>query len=107
MSSSRGPSRGKPGLEQRASKSASPVESLAELALDLRWVCDHKTDALWAELELWAMTHNPWAVLQTVSRAKLENRLAGARFAFRDIERAFWMMETKENGMLKPLIQFE
>ena len=78
MRSASGPSRRKPGLGHRGSATASAVESLTELALDLRWSWDHKTDALWAELEpeLWALTHNPWAVLQTVSRAKLENHLA-------------------------------
>lgn len=28
------------------------------------------------------------------------------RFAFQDIERAFEMMQTKEDGMIKPLITF-
>jgi glycogen phosphorylase len=41
-----------------------------ELALDLRWAWNHSAD------ELWAVTHNPWVVLQTVSRTKLESFLA-------------------------------
>ncbi len=28
------------------------------------------------------------------------------RFAFQDIEKAFEMMQTKEDGMIKPLITF-
>jgi threonine dehydrogenase-like Zn-dependent dehydrogenase len=28
------------------------------------------------------------------------------RFGFKDIERAFKMMQTKEDGMIKPLISF-
>jgi starch phosphorylase len=54
------------------------VESLTELALDLRWSWNHSADELWAQLEpeLWALTHNPWVVLQTVSRAKLDRVLA-------------------------------
>jgi starch phosphorylase len=56
----------------------SGVESLTELALDLRWAWNHSADELWAELEpeLWALTHNPWVVLQTVARARLEAFLA-------------------------------
>jgi starch phosphorylase len=54
------------------------IESLTELALDLRWAWNHSADELWAQLEpeLWALTHNPWVVLQTVARARLEAFLA-------------------------------
>ena len=43
-------------------------DSLAELALDLRWAWNHATDELWRALDpvLWELTQNPWAVLQTV-----------------------------------------
>ena len=49
-------------------------ETLAELALDLRWSWNHARDKVWRELdsELWEFTHNPWVVLQTVSRDKIE-----------------------------------
>jgi glycogen phosphorylase len=48
-------------------------EALADLALDLRWSFNHAADQLWERLdaELWDLTHNPWVVLQTVSRQKL------------------------------------
>jgi starch phosphorylase len=51
---------------------------LRELALDLRWSWHHGTDELWSELdpELWALTHNPWVVLQTASPVRLEGLLA-------------------------------
>jgi starch phosphorylase len=54
------------------------IESLTELALNLRWAWHHGADELWAELdpELWALTHNAWVVLQTVSRRKLAEVLA-------------------------------
>jgi starch phosphorylase len=44
-----------------------------ELALDLRWSWHHGTDELWSELdpELWALTHNPWVVLQTASPTRV------------------------------------
>jgi starch phosphorylase len=60
------------------------MESLVELALDLRVPWKHATDEIWGQLEpeLWALTHNPWLVLQTVSRTKLTG-LCGDR-VFRD-----------------------
>ena len=53
-------------------------DSLAELALDLRWAWNHATDELWRALDpvLWELTQNPWVVLQTVSRDRLKNVLA-------------------------------
>ena len=47
--------------------------ALADLALDLRWSFNHAADQLWERLdpELWDLTHNPWVVLQTVSRERL------------------------------------
>jgi starch phosphorylase len=49
-------------------------DSLAELALDLRWSWNHAADELWQQLDpaLWELTHNPWVVLQTVSRDQIE-----------------------------------
>jgi starch phosphorylase len=61
------------------------VGSLAELALDMRWSWNHAADDLWRQLnpELWDLTHNPWSVLQTVSREQLKQALADAGFAGR------------------------
>ena len=58
------------------------VDSLAALALDMRWSWNHATDTVWRQLEpdVWDMTHNPWVVLQTVSRDKLESQLADPAF---------------------------
>jgi glycogen phosphorylase len=49
-------------------------DSLAELALDLRWSWNHAADEVWQQLDpaLWKLTHNPWVVLQTVSRDQIE-----------------------------------
>lgn len=57
-------------------------DSLAELALDLRWSWNHATDTVWRQLdpELWDITQNPWVVLQTVSRDQLERVLADPAF---------------------------
>jgi len=49
-------------------------DTLTALALYLRWSFNHSADRLWQRLdpELWELTHNPWFVLQTVSRKKLQ-----------------------------------
>lgn len=63
---------------------AEPLMSvLTELALDLRWCWNHATDELWRRLdpELWNLTHNPWVVLQTVSRQAIKD--ASADLVFR------------------------
>jgi starch phosphorylase len=87
----------------RAERSANPVydilpsevegfDSLAELALDMQWSWNHATDDVWRELDpvLWELTHNPWAVLQTVSRDRLEGLSRDAAFRKRvdDLVRA-------------------
>ena len=50
-------------------------DALTALALDLRWSFNHSADQLWERLdaELWDLTHNPWVVLQTVSRERLRS----------------------------------
>lgn len=54
--------------------SSQTERALVELALDLRNCWNHATDPLWSKIEpeLWALTHNPWVVLQTASRTKLK-----------------------------------
>jgi starch phosphorylase len=57
-------------------------DSLAELALDMRWSWNHATDEVWRQLDpaLWELTQNPWVVLQTVSRDQIERVLADPAF---------------------------
>ena len=57
-------------------------DSLAELALDMRSSWNHATDQVWRQLDpvLWELTHNPWVILQTVSREKLQLDLADPAF---------------------------
>ncbi len=65
-------------MNSSAPSSPSPAtvisDALTELALDLRWSFNHSADKLWERLdpELWDLTHNPWVVLQTVSRERLQ-----------------------------------
>jgi starch phosphorylase len=58
------------------------VESLAELALDLRGSWNHAADEVWRQLDptLWEITHNSWVVLQTVSRDQIERVLSDPLF---------------------------
>ena len=58
------------------------LDSLAELALDLRWSWNHGADEIWRQLDpaLWELSQSPWAVLQTVSRNQLECMLAKPAF---------------------------
>ena len=64
---------------------ARPSDALAELALNLRWTWHRSTDELWGRLspELWELTQNPWVVLQTVSRERLEQVSADPSFRAR------------------------
>mgnify|MGYP002140501011 CR=1 FL=1 len=57
-------------------------DQLAALALDMRWAWNHASDWLWRKLdaELWELTHNPWAVLQTVAHAQIETLLADPQY---------------------------
>jgi starch phosphorylase len=57
-------------------------DSLAELALDMRWSWNHAADEVWRELDpaLWDLTHSPWGVLQTVSRDRMQRVLADPGF---------------------------
>ena len=82
MPSSRKPSRRNPRAEPLGQSPPPGIESLTELALDLHWAWNHSADELWAllEPELWASTHNPWVVLQTVPKAKLEAFLGRPKF---------------------------
>jgi starch phosphorylase len=68
-------------------KDFSPTEiegfdSLAELALNMRWSWNHATDEVWRQLDpkLWEITHNPWVVLQTASRDQIKLKLAELTF---------------------------
>jgi starch phosphorylase len=66
----------------------------------MRWSWDRATDEVWRQLdpELWAITHNPWVVLQTVSRAQIESVLADPVFR-KDVDR---LVQTGRAAVLKP-----
>jgi starch phosphorylase len=68
--------------ERLSSTDVEGFDSLAELALDMRSSWNHATDQVWRQLDpvLWELTHNPWVVLQTVSRNKLQCVCAESSF---------------------------
>ncbi|MBP1763460.1 MAG: alpha-glucan phosphorylase [Firmicutes bacterium] len=55
---------------------------LANLALDISWSWKHIADEIWNQLDpvLWDLTHNPWVVLQTASRERIEQCLSDPAF---------------------------
>jgi starch phosphorylase len=57
-------------------------DSLVELALDMRWSWNHAADEMWRQLDpaLWDLTHNPWLILQTLSRDRLQSVFADSIF---------------------------
>ena len=75
-------------------------DALTELALDLRWSWHHGADELWSQLdpELWALTHNPWVVLQVASPARLGELLA--REAYRG--RVKRLLEQRREHLASP-----
>ena len=68
--------------ERLLSTDVEGFNSLSELALDMRSSWNHATDQVWRALDsvLWELTHNPWVVLQTVSREKLQRVLTDPAF---------------------------
>src|SRR5271156_1394542 len=58
------------------------MDELAELALNLHWSWNHRSDDIWESLdsELWQATQNPWVILRTVSREKIRSLLATPEF---------------------------
>ena len=84
---------------ESASTSPHGIAALTELAMDLRWSWNHRADALWSRLDpqLWALTHHPSEVLQTVTREKLATALADPEFE-RELERLIAAKRTAEEA---------
>ena len=75
-------------------------ESLAELALDLRWSWNHSADEVWRQLEpaLWDATHNPWVVLQTVSRDQFQSVMNDPEFR----KKIDFLLKSKKDANTEP-----
>ncbi len=74
--------------------------SLAELALDMRWSWNHEADEIWLQLDpaLWDLTHNPWVVLQTVSRDQFQNVMSDPVFR----KKVDVLLRSKEQAKTSP-----
>ncbi len=74
--------------------------SLAELALDLQYSWNHSADEIWRRIDpdLWSLTHNPWAILQTVSRERIESLLKDTAFHKRVKE----LLKSQKEALEKP-----
>ena len=93
-------------------------DALSELALNMRSSWNHATDKVWRKLDpvLWELTHNPWVVVQTVSREKLEQVFADPEFrkivddlihSRRDvIEAPAWFQQTHAQSQLSCVAYF-
>ena len=73
----------KPLYRLHPTKDVDGYNFLADLALDMRTSWDHSGDHIWEQLDpaLWDLTRNPWVVLQTVSREKLQSVFADPKFS--------------------------
>src|SRR5271165_288401 len=51
------------------------LDALTPLALDLSWSWSHSADEIWKRLdpELWELTGNPWLILHSISKRKLDS----------------------------------
>lgn len=93
-------------------------DTLAELALNLRWSWNHSADELWGKLdpELWELTQSPWVVLQAVSQEKLQAASADPAFRRRvdellreqreEKQSTAWFQKTYPNSRLSSVAYF-
>lgn len=106
------------GLDTFKRETLEGYRALEELALDMRSTWYHSADLIWRRLEpeLWEMTHNPWAVLQTASREHLADILSDQKFGnyIRDlikerkneISSPAWFQNKYPNSHLKNVAYF-
>lgn len=105
-------------------KDARPIEKLEEygllkeLAMNLIWCWNHKCDRIWRQLDedLWDRTHNPWALLQAISKETIKKAFADPAFCKRvndlleyqraDEDRKSWFEETHPNPPLSTIAYF-
>ncbi len=93
---------------------------LEELALDFLWSWNqnHAVDTIWQQLdpELWGLLRNPWVILQTISKEKLEKKLADPNFRKniddllqadkKDKKQPTWFEQTHGSSALKQVAFF-
>lgn len=94
------------------------IDTLMELALNMRWSWNHSADELWKELDpdLWKLTHNPWVVLQTISHDQLESKMSLPSFRDKvnqlmkqkeaEASRAAWFQQNHQDSELTNVAYF-
>lgn len=88
------------------------LTGLVALALDLRWSWNHRADQLWqrVDAELWETTGDPWLILESVPRRRLEAlgdapevcHLNEGHAAFAVLERARAFMRRNDGASVSP-----
>jgi starch phosphorylase len=75
-------------------------DSLSDFALDMRCSWNHSADEIWRQLEpdLWDSTHNPWVVLQTVSKDKFKKIMSDRVFR----KKVNDLIQSKEDDITGP-----
>jgi len=75
-------------------------DSLSDFALDMRCSWNHSADEIWRQLEpdLWDSTHNPWVVLQTVSKDKFKKIMSDPVFR----KKVDALIQSKEDDITGP-----
>src|SRR6202000_1116607 len=93
-------------------------DTLASLALDMRWSWNHDADELWQQLApaLWEETHNPWLVVQSVAGDHVRRVLSSPGFKVkldsivqqheREDAQQSWYAENYPNVNLKTVAYF-
>jgi glycogen phosphorylase len=105
-------------VDSKPSAGTQTLETLRELALDLRWAYNHSADHVWERLdpELWDSTHSPWIMLRTLSKEKLQSVASDQEFQLlvADLHRgrdsayqaAGWFQKTYPNSGLNTVAYF-
>ncbi len=105
-------------LNENPAAEVEGFDDLVHLASNLRWSWTHAADAIWEQLDpdLWKYTHNPWVMLQTVSREKLKEILAEKSFKSKidalladkksHEESEKWFQKEHDNSPLKSIAYF-
>ncbi len=84
-------------MEAAFSSANSVRDALTELSLNMRWSWNHAADDLWRQLdpELWELTRNPCAMLQTVSGERLAALASNKEFR-RAVDELYQRRERRE-----------
>ncbi len=84
-------------MEADFSSARSVRDALTELSLNMRWSWNHAADSLWSQLdpELWELTRNPCAMLQTVSEERLASLSSDPQFR-KALEEIYQRRERRE-----------